>query len=68
MEMRTARLLPGLLLGRVDGKSPAEYVTAGDDKAMIRDVARALLLHPVSALGEIRHAWAAACRARRGQR
>ena len=29
IERRTARLLPGLLLARVDGKSPVEYLTAG---------------------------------------
>lgn len=67
METRTAHLLPGLLLGRVDGKSPAEYVTADADRDLIRSVARALLLHPVPTLGEIRDAWAAACGARQGE-
>ena len=60
METRTAHLLPGLLLGRVDGKSPAEYVTVDADKDMIRGVGRALLLHPVSTLAEVRDRWAAA--------
>lgn len=64
METRTAHLLPGLLLGRVDGKSPAEYIALDADKDMIRGVARALLLHPVPTLGEVRDAWVAACRAR----
>ena len=27
LEARTAALLPGLLLARIDGKSPVEYVT-----------------------------------------
>jgi aminoglycoside phosphotransferase (APT) family kinase protein len=66
METRTAYLLPGLLLGRVDGKSPAEYIFVDADRDMIRGVARALLLHPVPTLGEVRDAWAAACRARLG--
>ena len=64
LEARTAHLLPGLLLGRVDGKSPAEYVTEDFDKEMIRDVARALLLHPVPTLREVAAAWAAACAVR----
>ena len=65
METRTAHLLPGLLLGRVDGKSPAEYVTVDADRDMIRGVARALLLQPVPTLGAVRDAWAAECCARR---
>ena len=59
LEARTAHLLPGLLLGRVDGKSPAEYITAEGDKKRIRNVARALLLQPVDSLAVIRDAWAA---------
>lgn len=50
IEARTARLLPGLFLGRVDGKSPAEYVTDEQDKDRVRRVARALLLEPVATL------------------
>ena len=63
MERRTAHLLPGLLLGRVDGKSPAEYVTVDADKEVMRAVSRALLLHPVPTLGEVRDAWMAVRRA-----
>ncbi len=58
IETRTARLLPGLLLARVDGKSPVEYVTCGADKARVRRVARALLAAPARRLGAIRAAWA----------
>ncbi|MEO8855972.1 MAG: phosphotransferase [Burkholderiaceae bacterium] len=39
---RCARLLPGLLLARVDGKSPAEYLTQ-PQRAQLRIAARALL-------------------------
>ena len=28
LEARAAHLLPGLLLARIDGKSPVEYITA----------------------------------------
>ncbi|HET7363466.1 MAG TPA: aminoglycoside phosphotransferase family protein [Burkholderiales bacterium] len=56
LEERAATLLPGLLLGRVDGKSPVEYL---DDagRALVRRAARALLAAPVRTLGELRLAW-----------
>ena len=57
IEARVARLLPGLLLGRVDGKSPAEYVTGERDKDRVCRVARSLLLHPARKLGAVRDAW-----------
>jgi hypothetical protein len=57
IERRTARLLPGLFLGRVDGKSPAEYVTQDADKDRVRRVARQLLLEPPDRLAGVRSAW-----------
>ena len=54
---RAARLLPGLFLGRVDGKSPAEYVTDERDKDRVRRVARALLASPPLRLSDVRDAW-----------
>ena len=57
LEARAAGLLPGLFLARVDGKSPVEYITAEPDKDRVRRTARALLAHPVGALGEVRQAW-----------
>jgi hypothetical protein len=44
-------LVPGLLLARVDGKSPVEYLTEERDKAAVRRVARALLDNPPDPLG-----------------
>ena len=58
LEARTARLLPGLFLARVDGKSPVEYVTAEADKDRVRRVARALLADPAERLQRVRSAWA----------
>ena len=46
LEARTAALLPGLLLARVDGKSPVEYVDRRADKERVRRVAGAFLLAP----------------------
>ena len=57
LEQRTAYLLPGLLLGRVDGKSPVEYVTEEADRETIRRVAIALLNQPMPRLGDVRGAW-----------
>jgi len=57
LESRTASLLPGLLLARVDGKSPVEYVTDEAQKERVRRVARALLLAPPSSLRQVRDAW-----------
>ncbi len=65
-ESRTARLLPGLLLGRVDGKSPAEYVTGEADKDLLRGVARRLLLQPEATLSAVADTWWSVCPATDG--
>jgi aminoglycoside phosphotransferase (APT) family kinase protein len=57
MAARTAALLPGLLLGRVDGKSPAEYLTVEADRDEARGFARALLQQPVADLVGIAGRW-----------
>lgn len=57
IEARAARLLPGLFLARVDGKSPVEYITAEAEREKVRRVARALLARPVGRLGAVRRAW-----------
>ena len=59
IEARVARLLPGLFLGRVDGKSPAEYLTEESDKERVRRVARRFLLRPTERLATLRDAWSA---------
>jgi aminoglycoside phosphotransferase (APT) family kinase protein len=57
VKMRTAALLPALLLARVDGKSPVEYLTMPDRK-FTRDTALALIGAPPSSPSEIAQAWA----------
>ena len=59
MSTRPVRLLllPGLLLGRVDGKSPVEYLTEVVDKDRVRRAARRLLLSPVERLAAVRAVW-----------
>jgi aminoglycoside phosphotransferase (APT) family kinase protein len=57
IEQRAATLLPGLLLARIDGKSPVEYLTSEIDKNAVREAARALLAHPPATLSAVREAW-----------
>lgn len=58
IELRTACLLPALLLARVDGKSPVEYLVADDDKDRVRRVARELVALPPVRLADMKQAWA----------
>ena len=58
LEARAAALLPGLLLARVDGKSPVEYLTTEEARNHVREVARRLLLEPVATLAAVKVAWA----------
>jgi aminoglycoside phosphotransferase (APT) family kinase protein len=56
IEQRIASLLPGLLLARVDGKSPAEYLTDAN-KQRIRDFAGPRLVNSPERIAEIRTQW-----------
>lgn len=57
LEARAARLLPGLFLARVDGKSPAEYITTDEARDRVRRVARPLIAVPPRTLAAVRTAW-----------
>jgi aminoglycoside phosphotransferase (APT) family kinase protein len=57
LEPRAASLLPGLLLARVDGKSPVEYLNLDWQKNMVREFAGQFLSSPPRTLAEIRTAW-----------
>lgn len=57
VEERTTSLLPGLMLARVDGKSPVEYLTGGKEKADVRAFAIHHLTEPVARLEAFREAW-----------
>ncbi|MBK9116021.1 MAG: aminoglycoside phosphotransferase family protein [Betaproteobacteria bacterium] len=57
LDARTAALLPGLLLARVDGKSPAEYVTADADRDAIRRFAHEFVARPPATLERLVRAW-----------
>jgi 5-methylthioribose kinase len=57
LESRVAQLLPALVLARIDGKSPVEYITTDTDKANVRRVGRAMLKAGASSLADIRSQW-----------
>ncbi|TQE32930.1 aminoglycoside phosphotransferase family protein [Streptomyces ipomoeae] len=57
LELRTATLLPALLLARVDGKSPAEYLDDPLRQEVVRRVATELLRAPVTTVGAVLSRW-----------
>lgn len=58
LEARALRLLPVLLLARIDGKSPVEYITAEADKNAVRQFARQAIQTPAASLADLRQTWA----------
>jgi len=57
VERRAARLLPGLLLARVDGKSPVEYLVDEAQRQTVRRAAWRLLVDPVDRLKDVARVW-----------
>jgi len=60
LEARTAALLPGLMLARIDGKSPVEYLTTAAEREAVRPFACPLLINPLGTLRPIAARWVAA--------
>jgi hypothetical protein len=58
-ERATLAHLGGLLLARMDGKSPAEYIQHEDMKRRIREFARGLILAPPRTVSEVWERYAA---------
>jgi aminoglycoside phosphotransferase (APT) family kinase protein len=56
-EERTAALLPALLLARIDGKSPVEYIAEDRDKSFVRTFARARVAAPPKSLQQLADDW-----------
>jgi aminoglycoside phosphotransferase (APT) family kinase protein len=54
---RTAALLPGLMLARIDGKSPVEYLASDAAKQEVRRFARALMTAAVKEPSMIAERW-----------
>ncbi|AOW13785.1 aminoglycoside phosphotransferase [Hydrogenophaga crassostreae] len=57
LESRAAQLLPALFLARVDGKSPAEYLTLAGDQQRVRDFAIPLIKNSSALLENVAAAW-----------
>ena len=57
LEARTGALLAAMLLARIDGKSPVEYITWERDRDRVRMFARRFLMDPADRLAAMRTAW-----------
>lgn len=57
LEARAASLLPALLLARVDGKSPVEYLGSERQRSLVRDCATQWLRQDPASLEEVAAAW-----------
>ena len=58
LEARTASLLPGLTLARIDGKSPVEYLVGRPGvQDLVRGLARPLISQPMPSLAGVVQAW-----------
>jgi aminoglycoside phosphotransferase (APT) family kinase protein len=61
LESRAAALLPALMLARIDGKSPVEYIADDYDRTLVRTFAIPLILRPPQRLDRFPRKWSAAC-------
>jgi 5-methylthioribose kinase len=59
LEHRAAHLVPALLLARVDGKSPVEYLTEAN-RSFVRELSCMWLTEPPQSLGHLVGLWRAA--------
>jgi aminoglycoside phosphotransferase (APT) family kinase protein len=57
LERRAAWLLPAMLLARVDGKSPVEYLPGGAVRTRVRKFAKPFVIEPARQLATIRTTW-----------
>ncbi len=57
LQARAAQLLPALLLARVDGKSPVEYIETETQRVYVRNCARPLIKVPPAILADVLAAW-----------
>ncbi|NRA37383.1 MAG: aminoglycoside phosphotransferase family protein [Planctomycetes bacterium] len=59
LEQRAARYLGVLLLARIDGKSPVEYITEDHDKDFVRNCAGHFISQQIDEFSEIKKYWLA---------
>jgi hypothetical protein len=58
LEARAAVLTAAILLARVDGKSPADYLQSEADKGFVRAAARDLVAAPPATMAALAADWA----------
>ena len=56
-EKRTILILSALMLGRIDGKSPVEYITSNYDKQLVRSFSKSIIQNPTNSLLEFSNKW-----------
>ncbi|MGE5666812.1 MAG: phosphotransferase family protein [Betaproteobacteria bacterium] len=59
LEARVASLLPALMLARIDGKSPVEYIDDENDRQRVRGFARPLIAEVPARLDAVSARWRA---------
>lgn len=64
LEARAAELTAAILLARVDGKSPADYLQTEGDRGFVREAARRLTAAPAPTMTELAARWRAALETR----
>jgi aminoglycoside phosphotransferase (APT) family kinase protein len=57
LDRRIAALLPALLLARIDGKSPVEYITADEQRDHVRAFAMPRIARPPDSIDAIARDW-----------
>jgi len=57
LDVRTSKYLPALMLARIDGKSPVEYLTDETDKSHVREFAINTLINPIPSIIDFADAW-----------
>lgn len=57
LEARAAALVPALMLARVDGKSPVDYLPGTAQQGAVRDFARTCLTSPSPTIEDARRRW-----------
>jgi fructosamine-3-kinase len=57
LKHRSARLLSFMMLARIDGKSPVEYINSEHEKVFVRTIALDLIRDPVGSPRDVADAW-----------
>ena len=56
-EKRTILILSALMLARIDGKSPVEYINSNYEKQFVRSFAKSIIQNPINSLIDFSNKW-----------